>query len=319
MVYDCFQFFNELDILKLRMSILNEVVDYFVIAESTVTFSGEKKPLYFSENINMFKKFKNKVIHIVIDDTPDTEAFGRDVFQKNAVKRGLLNCKDEDIIIFSDVDEIPNPLVISKILKKFNNQIIYHMAQEMYYCYLNYKEISGELLSYTGEFENVKERKWLGSKICSYEMIKNIEIGDLRHPSTKEKGIRISDGGWHWGYLGGRKDNKLADRVIYKTKSAAHQEFNEDEMLKKVEQRIKRGMDIFGRNAEFTRVNIDNSYPSYLLENIQDYANWIMPKLNFVEKIILFMSRVNRKIKKYIRKINTMIKLSIKKLLKMNT
>ena len=103
MVYDCFQFFNELDILKLRMHVLNDVVDKFVISEATVTFSGEKKPLYFQENREMFKEFEDKIIHKVVDDTPmDTSAFMRDSHQKCAVARGLegLNRKNKGEILW---------------------------------------------------------------------------------------------------------------------------------------------------------------------------------------------------------------------------
>ena len=88
MVYDCFQFFNELDILLLRMRVMNDVVDKFVISESTVTFSGVKKPLYFQENQEMFAEFQDKIIHKVVDDSPmgsDTNAFMRDSHQKQAV------------------------------------------------------------------------------------------------------------------------------------------------------------------------------------------------------------------------------------------
>ena len=91
MVYDCFQFFNELDILKLRMHVLNDVVDKFVISEATVTFSGEKKPLYFQENREMFKEFEDKIIHKVVDDTPmDTSAFMRDSHGNEHRGHGLL-------------------------------------------------------------------------------------------------------------------------------------------------------------------------------------------------------------------------------------
>ena len=80
MVYDCFQFFNELDILKLRMHVLSDVVDKFVISESTVTFSGDKKPLYFQENEEMFAEFSDRIIHRIVDDTPmDVSAFLREI------------------------------------------------------------------------------------------------------------------------------------------------------------------------------------------------------------------------------------------------
>ena len=89
MVYDCFQFFNELDILKIRLNVMNDVVDKFVISEATETFSGLKKPLYYEKNKEMFKEFEDKIIHVVVDDTPQGGTHERDTFQKNAVTRGL--------------------------------------------------------------------------------------------------------------------------------------------------------------------------------------------------------------------------------------
>ena len=70
MVYDCFQFFNELDILKIRLNVLSPVVDRFVISEATETFSVLKKPLYYEENKEMFAEFADKIIHVVVEDTP---------------------------------------------------------------------------------------------------------------------------------------------------------------------------------------------------------------------------------------------------------
>lgn len=88
---------------------MNDVVDKFVISEATETFSGLKKPLYYEENKEMFKEFEDKIIHVVVDDTPQGGTHERDTFQKNAVTRGLKDATDDDIIIFSDLDEIPNP------------------------------------------------------------------------------------------------------------------------------------------------------------------------------------------------------------------
>ena len=133
MVYDCFQFFNELDILLLRMHILNDVVDKFVISESTVTFSGDPKPLFYEENKDMFKEFEGKIIHNVVYDTPmDCDAFTRDHHQKCAVGRGIAGCKDDDIIIFSDVDEIPNVETLKKILPDIEPGKIYMLAQRLF-------------------------------------------------------------------------------------------------------------------------------------------------------------------------------------------
>ena len=153
MVYDCFQFFNELDILKIRLNVLAPVVDRFVISEATETFSGIKKPLYYEENKELFAAFQDRIIHVVVDDTPQGDTHYRDTFQKNAVTRGLKDCTDDDIVIFSDLDEIPNPDKIREILQDFQADRIYHFAQRLFYCYLNMEEVSGSLLSYAGEFE----------------------------------------------------------------------------------------------------------------------------------------------------------------------
>ena len=88
---------------------MSPIVDKFVISEATETFSGLKKPLYYEENKEMFAEFADKIIHVVVDDTPQGDTHDRDTFQKNAVTRGLKDCTDDDIIIFSDLDEIPNP------------------------------------------------------------------------------------------------------------------------------------------------------------------------------------------------------------------
>ena len=163
MVYDCFQFFNELDILKLRLHVMAPVVDKFVISEATETFSGMKKPLYFDENREMFAEFADKIIHVVVDDTPEGDTHDRDTFQKNAVGRGLKGCMDDDIIIFSDLDEIPNPMKVKEIISDCKEGVVYHMAQRLFYCYLNMEEVSGNLLAYCGEFDGVARKKWLGT------------------------------------------------------------------------------------------------------------------------------------------------------------
>lgn len=287
MVYDCFQFFNEIDILKLRMNILNDIVDKFVIVESTVTFSGNEKKLNFAENRGEFREFENKIIYVVVDDTPNGSTFERDKFQKNAVIRGIKNCKPDDVIIYSDVDEIPNPEVLAKLLSgTLQEGKIYHLAQRMFYCYLNYEEFTGKLLSVTGEFPGIKKGKWLGTKVCFYSMLNEKTMSELRDPSSKEEGIRIENGGWHWGYLGERVDSDFAERVGYKIKSAAHTEFAHDEIIRKLRKNIVWGKDIFGRKVGFKYSKIDDTYPELIRENLEMYKNWILPKEKFFKRVL---------------------------------
>lgn len=321
MVYDCFQFFNELDILKLRLHIMAPVVDRFVISEATETFSGNPKPLYYEENKEMFAEFADKIIHVVVDDTPPGYTHDRDTFQKNAVGRGLKGCTDEDIIIFSDLDEIPNPEKIKEILQNFDRTKIYHFAQRLFYCYLNMEEVSGSLLSYAGEFPEAEctrdgitgRKKWIGSKMCSYSLLKEqkLQLGELRFPERKACGIRVEDGGWHFGYMGGHGEKDVKKRVAEKVRSAAHQEYNKAEVLSDVADRIKDGKDIFGRNASFVQVEIDETFPEYLRENQEEYSFLILKEEPPVKKglrhmlgrIRRFVFRTGHLAKRVLRKI----------------
>jgi beta-1,4-mannosyl-glycoprotein beta-1,4-N-acetylglucosaminyltransferase len=167
-IYDCFNFFNELDILELRLNILYDYVDYFVIVESDVTHSGVNKPFYYEDNKDRFKQFSDKIINFKVYDTPkdfvqlpstdDDELmkiydyikspsnrwfnrstqpdYGRDFFQKESVRRPIVNCDDDDIIIISDADEIPNPEIIKNLYSLDDNKI-FSLNQFTYYYYLN--------------------------------------------------------------------------------------------------------------------------------------------------------------------------------------
>lgn len=288
MIYDCFQFFNELDMLNIRLHVMDSVVDKFVISEATETFSGLKKPLYYEENKELFAEFADKIIHVVVDDTPQGGTHERDTFQKNAVTRGLAGCTDEDIIIFSDLDEIPNPEKIRQILQDFRQDKIYHFAQRLFYCYLNMEEVSGNLLSYAGEFEGVERKKWIGSKMCSYKLLceQGLLLGELRFPERKEIGIRVEDGGWHFGYMGGHGEKDIKKRVQEKVVSAAHQEYNSRHVLGQVTDQIKDGKDIFGRDAEFVRCAIDDTFPAYIREHQKELDFLIMQEEKGIEKAV---------------------------------
>ena len=112
-IYDCFQFFNEENILDLRFNILDEYVDFFVIAESTTDHQGNFKKLNF--DIKKFKKFEKKIIYIVVDDTSENikkshigQNSSVERHQRNSIMKGLVSCREDDLVIISDVDEIPD-------------------------------------------------------------------------------------------------------------------------------------------------------------------------------------------------------------------
>ena len=223
MVYDCFPFFNELDILELRLNILDPYVDRFIIEESTMTFSGEPKELVFKDNMDRFARFLPKITHIVVTDTPvDAVTHERDYFQKNRLAEGLKGAQDADVIIFGDADEIPSPAVLEKIIADFDPDKVYHLAQRNFYAFINMEEQSGNLLSITGEFDGIEGsgRKWLGTKICSVKNIPQegiVRLRDLVKPSDP-RSVRVADGGWHFGYMGGDRETDVAKRIGVKVK-----------------------------------------------------------------------------------------------------
>ena len=301
MVYDCIPFFNELDILNLRLHIMDPLVDKFIIEEATVTFSGEPKELCFEKNKELFREFLPKIEYIVVDNSPvDTTTHLRDKFQKNALEKGLVNATDEDVIILSDVDEIPNPKVLKEIIERFDPDKIYHLAQRMFYCYLNMEEISGNLLSITGEFPGVERRLWLGTKVFSRKSIPPDGIIQLREASTTApEAVRVADGGWHFGYMGSKQESDVSKRIGTKVVAAAHQEYNNQDTLAEAKDRLILGQDMFGRDARFKRVEIDDSYPKYLLEHLKEYDYLIMPPVSAGK---LFYTKVSMKIKRFFRK-----------------
>ena len=129
-IYDCFSYFNEDTILDIRLNTLNEYVDKFVIVEATRDHAGRSKKLNF--NINHFRKFKKKIIYIVVNDVPKIAKsikkgwhpnHARDQFQRNCISRGLLNASDNDLILISDLDEIPNLTNLKNSLEK--NKIVF--------------------------------------------------------------------------------------------------------------------------------------------------------------------------------------------------
>lgn len=310
MVIDCVPFFNELDILKLRLHILDPLVDRFVIEEATHTFSGLPKELCFEKNKEMFREFLPKITYLVVDNSPEgITTHERDKFQKNALERALTDAAEDDVLILSDVDEIPNPEVLRKIIEAFDPGKIYHLAQRNFYCYLNMEEVSGNLLSITGEFPGVMRRMWLGTKVFAKRNIPETGIIDLREISPEDpRSVRVADGGWHFGYMGSCHETDVSKRVGEKVIAAAHQEYNKEDILVEVKDRLVLGEDIFGRNARFEWTVIDESYPEYLRDHRSEYDYLIMPPISEGRKIwIKLWMPVKRFFRKVRRKLRRMM------------
>ena len=311
MVYDLLPFFNEIDILRLHLEIMSPFVDKFIIEEATVTFSGVKKELCFDRNRQKFSKFLDRIVYIPVKDTPKKAGtHERDYFQKNRLIEGLeqVGATEDDVIIFGDCDEIPNPVELKKIIDGFDKNKVYHLAQRNFSAFVNMEEKSGKLLSITGDFPDIPqgERKWLGTKVTSTLNIPEEGIVRLRDlcKVTDRNAVRVADGGWHFGYMGGEHETDPIKRIGVKVKAAAHQEYNEREIILETMDRLVLGQDIFGRDARFERVEIDDSYPEYLRKHLDEYSHLVMPRISLFKKLYhRFDITVGRFCRKALRKL----------------
>ena len=281
MIYDCFNFFNELDLLDVRLNYLDKYVDKFVIVESTVTFSGNEKRLYFEENKHLFDKFKDKIIHIIVDDTPDDftrleestgdqlqdkinqyvnkspgwgkseKQWGREIFQRECIFRGIKDCNDDDVIILSDLDEIPNADIIRDL--KFDNIRCFELKQRVFYYHINL----------------LRELNWSGTKISKWKSVKESTINEIRQNKITDS--VISEGGWHLSFMGGE------ERIIEKIEAYSHQEFNHESIKNNVSRNVDQKTDIFhrdGNRCEVVDINIE--YPNEIIDIVSDKYGYLI-------------------------------------------
>lgn len=274
MIYDCFTFFNELDLLEIRLNVLNDVVDWFVLVEATKTHSGMGKHLFFDKNKERYKAFLPKIIHIIVDDYPDFETpWTYENHQRNCIFRGLSDAKQADIILISDLDEIPNPDAVKAATSISGIKVL---EQKAYYYYLNF-------LCYTAPVWRCGTKMLTFREYQTFEEHYNVSYNEYLLPSVNQgvtttkirclwSGVRpIKDAGWHFSYLGG------TDAIVTKLESFAHQEFNKGNNLNKdvILRRIQEGRDPFGGSGRFYAVELDNSFPKYVLENRKKYNHLI--------------------------------------------
>ena len=267
---DCFMYFDEDLVLDLRLNILNNYVDKFVIVEATKDHTGKDKKLNF--NINNFSKFKNKISYIIVEDMPTNLKFYkrnwpvhhlRDQHQRNALARGYEDSNDDDLIMISDIDEIPDP-----------NKIKIFDVKNKYACFIQ-KNFQSKI-----NLLNISDKNWMGTKIIKKKYIKSPQW--LRNIKTAKPSFwkfykprqpqLIYDGGWHFSIL------KNPKGISKKIQSYSHSEYNKsiynDE--KKIAERINNRIDIFDRNFKYEKIDIDDTFPKYILENINKYKDWII-------------------------------------------
>jgi len=268
-IYDCFSYWDEDLLLDLRLNILNDYVDYFVIVEGNKTWQNNSKKLRF--DIQKFSKFKNKIIYIPVEDMPDgNNPYLRENFQRNCITRGLKKSSPDDLILISDLDEIPNP----KVLDKFKLNMKFAVFKQMHFYY------KFNMHSTVNPF-------WYGSRICVKKYLKSPQwLRDLKfkkRPFWRLDKFRlnniIENGGWHFCNL------KSPDELLYKYQNLCETNdpyiFNEKIDLKyldveEIKKKIILGDDIIGRNEKYKVIEINENFPDFIKKNKDKYKNWII-------------------------------------------
>lgn len=288
MIYDCFTFFNELDLLEIRLNELDKHVDRFVLVEATLTFQGKPKPLHYAENKERFKDFHAKIIHVVVDQYPENiheNAWVIEKHQRNCIVNGLKDCRPDDVIMISDVDEIPRP---EKIREAASLKGIRIFRQRMFYYYLNCENATeigsngyywnGTLMIRYGDFKGViqdyREMSMLMLNKFTPRLIRRVywKLKLFYMFSLRGKRIRfIHNGGWHFSYLGG------VHMIIRKLEAFSHVEYNKPEYKDpaRIEQAIANGEDIFGRGFVYRFVKMNAEWPVYIMKNLDRFSVYV--------------------------------------------
>jgi len=261
-IYDIFTYNGEADVLEIRLNILYDSVDTFIVVEAPTTFSGIKKPLYFEQQKERFAPFLKKIKYFVIDDYPNDEElckladsssnvpkdgpehWRREFYQKESIKKALVSLNDKDVCFIGDVDEIWNP----EVFIDYTKDDIFKLEQKVYSYYLN----------------NRSSEPWAGTLVTKYKNVKNSCLNHLRTKS-KTKYTYIKNGGWHFTSMGGLQElrRKLKD-------SYTEESYNNKDVQDNLEKRFGK-KDYMGRNFKFWLDESD--LPKYILDNKEKYKH----------------------------------------------
>jgi beta-1,4-mannosyl-glycoprotein beta-1,4-N-acetylglucosaminyltransferase len=293
-VYDCFMYMNEDVVLDLRLNYLNKFVDKFVIIESLFFHNGQQKKLFF--DINKFSKFKNKIIYLTIDHEPKNielieatdsvevknskhilNGMRRDFYQRNYILNALNESNENDIILISDIDEIPK--LDNLDIRSINNKLFF-FKQKMFYYKFN-------LCS--------KSISWFGTRACrrrnlsSPQWLRNIKSKnypfwrvDTFFSKNKYTNLEIiDDGGWHFSYL------NTPEEIENKLKNYAH--YREYELnslgISNIKKRVTDKISVYNLNTDMKESKFlsgqklekvsSNILPDYLREHKEKYIDWL--------------------------------------------
>jgi len=244
--FDTFSFFNEIDLLWLRVNELKELNPIHVLVEATSTHTGDPKPLYFEQNKERFKDFN--IRHIVVHDMPnDGDAWHNEKHQRDCSLLGLYDAEDDDVVGVFDLDEIPRPSSV-KLYKPEMGVVGVKMDKHSFYinCIEGYQQ-------------------WEVGRLLTFEMLKKTTPSIIRNNGFETV---MCDAGWHISFLGGY------EKVVEKFYAYAHTETVTAPLMESLKRRVETGQSLWG-NDYWRFVDIDETFPKYLQEHQEEFKHLI--------------------------------------------
>lgn len=253
MIVDAFTFYNELELLDIRLNYLSPAVDKFVLVESTKTHSGLDKPLFFEENKLLFKPFLNKITHIIVDNMPSrkdvSDRWVLENYQRNSILTGLdhLQLAPKDYVLISDIDEIPRRELLER---QFHGVYIQR-------CFMYYLNV-------------LSDENWTGTVGLEYDRITNHYGQPQKVRNARNQLEPIRNGGWHFGWLGGY------ERVYNKIKAFAHIEIDQPHIMDELKHSVDNTIPLWcPKDGSLVTVPIDDTFPDYVVNNQDKFKELI--------------------------------------------
>lgn len=269
MIVDCFTFWKELDILEIRLNELYNAVDKFILVEASRTQSMLPKPYFFEENKEKYAKFLDKIVHIKVDEEINISSnpWLFDIYQRQCIRKGLdliPNLNDEDVILVSDVDEIPKASALKELLPKLDEILCFGMTYNVYYLNLV-----------------MRGHVWTGTVATKWKYAKNIDMHTLiKMRDRMPKNLIIPNTGWHLGYQGG--EQIVFDKYFSCTEPFNKHDIPSRELFSEVfRDRAKDGGSfIFCDNLDRKDLVLDkkpiDDLPKFIIDNKEKFSTFLI-------------------------------------------
>jgi len=255
-IFDCFKFFNELELLELRLMELDDTVDHFILVEASATHTGKPKDFIFEGNKHLFSRYLHKIIHIKVTELPHystDDIWTAENYQRNAIMVGLNACaKPGDKVIISDVDEIP---IVEVIRANLSTPHWVTFRKKLFYYYVNCQQNclwDGSIMAEFGTFASPQQLRYAAR-------------GSAYDPQP--------NGGWHYSFMGG------AERVRTKVESIAESHLIIDKVgdVGEIDRKMRSQSDLWGRTETYAQkflVDITNDAPRCIRQFIRKYPHF---------------------------------------------